>query len=159
MKEKTFKKWKQVLENRDFITERDLISIRNVINRAFATGNDEAVQYANKLLLIFEIKTFRLEQEHSEKGTNYILSKSLKKNGEYRKNNKITSAHEYILHGDGIKHVLIGLYNIGEGRATHFVPLYRVISDNGYFKYTGVAYPLMKFGPAHVTTEEVSKCV
>ena len=85
---------------------------------------------------------FNITLDQKEKGINYLLSNTYKKNGTLRKNN-IFGTFELNVLKQYEDFKLISLYEYGNGG--YYLPVYRCISKNGsYFDYLGTVYSQIK---------------
>lgn len=140
MHTKSYKKWlARVRDTKTPWTENEIIYFR----KAIARGD---MDYRVALRLEFGDYSgdtgYKITKEQSEKGRNYLLTNSLKKDGTKRKGCKLGERELDILRNLK-EHRLVGLFeNSGlHNPYTYTLPIYRAIARNGeYFEYIGTKY-------------------
>jgi hypothetical protein len=136
----TYMKWtNRVRDTSNAWTENDIIYFRKYV-RGLGSTPERAT-----LMQLFE-RTLELNDgylitnEQSEKGREYLLSNTLKKNGDRRKHAKLGERELDILR-DLREHRLVGRYEPTYGNYSYWLPVYRAISNTGeHFEYVGTMY-------------------
>ena len=130
-------------------TEKDIIYFRKAI------GNygikDETLRNklkANFYRILNQIEGYLITNDQSEKGKNYLLSNSLKKDGTKRKNCKLGNREIEILQNLDY-HQFVGLHEQvnGLGKICGYLPIYKAVSMDGKsFEYVGTHYDQIIIG-------------
>lgn len=146
-KSKAFTKWlARVKDTKTAWTESEVIYFRKAIGICGLKDQEE------RLILKMEFeerasnKGYSILPEHNEKGRNYLLSKSLKKNGQVRKGSKL-GARELDIMLNLKHHKLTALYPQcnGFGQALGYLPVYTAYDRKGnHFQYIGATYEMMQ---------------
>lgn len=137
MKQNTFNKWLNQTE-RECWSEKDIIYFRKAINSSAISPEQHDL-----LMDAVEGKSYALHPEQQDKGTRYLLSKSLKLNGTPRKHNKLSPECISILRNDPV-HRLVGFRNLNPYGMNSYVAVYEAKDSFGRcFRYTGVTYDLL----------------
>lgn len=140
MESKAFKKWSARIENGPLTwTEHEIIYLRKAIGYCGLKSNDERQILRYKFQVYCEKNCVVITKVHDRKGQNYMLSKSLKQNGQLRKNNKLSGKQIEIMKALDF-HRIIGLYNTA---GNNILPVYRAVSKVGSFDYTGATYEII----------------
>lgn len=141
---KAYDKWLLVLQEKSkgkAWTEGEIIYFRKAIGIAGIQDGQLRINLRNAFYHYMPDVGYKITTEQSEKGRNYLLAKSLKKNGQFRKGNKLGSRELSIL--KTLKeHRLIELYDASTNMYGHYYyPVYRAISKSKEtFEYTGIWY-------------------
>lgn len=136
---KAYTKWlKRIKDVSSPWTENEIIYFRKAIGPA---GIKDAV-LRSKLVGEFNRWTVRhITREQSERGRNYLLSKSFKQNGNRRKG-CIFGTRELDILNKLYTHYFVGLYWTNN---RYTVPIYRAVDvDGNFFDYTGTYYSNIK---------------
>jgi hypothetical protein len=146
---KAYIRWRaRILDISTPWTENDIIYFRKAIGGAGLKDTTER----DDLRKLFEVTCdklggFRITTEQSERGRDYLLSKSLKLNGDRRLGCRLDNREIAVLK-DLDHHLFVGLYSqpIGGGFASGcYLPVYRAVSrDGGTFEYVGATYDLVQ---------------
>ncbi len=141
---KTYEKWRvRIIDHDTPWTENEIIYFRKAIGQC---GMKDPVQRASLRNLFFintESIYYRITDEQSERGRDYLLSKSLKLNGERRTGCKLDSYELNVLRNLD-HHLFVGLECSTAGLA-HYFPVYRAVSKTGdSFDYVGATYSQME---------------
>lgn len=140
-KNKTYLKWFALCSDVVW-TESDIIYFRKAIGMSGL--KDDRLRSALYRTFIDRMPEggYRLTREQQSKGTQYLLSKSLKQNGERRKG-CILGTHEIgILLDPSVQHTLTHLapqYN-GLDEVLAYMAVYRASARGRWFEYLGTSY-------------------
>ena len=110
-----------------YATEKQILLLKSRMNR-----NKENASEINELTA--NIMPIRLTAEQAEKGREWLLRKNLKNNGEFRKNATLSEIETSVLK-NAKEAYLSDFYNLGDGRFSNNVPIYRYENENDYFEY------------------------
>lgn len=114
-------------------TEKEIIYFRKAVGQAGIKNSTERMD----LLMRVSGRKYRITTDHSEKGRNYLLNKTLKRNGGLRKGAKLGRRELQILRNLS-HHNFVGLYEYCPG---YYFPIYEAVSLNGKtFSYIGCTY-------------------
>lgn len=140
---KAYDKWlNRVNDYKTPWTEQEIIYFRKAIGLAgIKDSNLRADLYHS---FVDQAGIYNITQEQSEKGRQYLLDKSLKRNGQMRKGSKLTERELAVLRDPTMIHYFVGLWGIGG----HYLPIYRAQTESeAAFEYTGTTYDrMMVFG-------------
>jgi len=138
--EKTKKKWLGKLNARPCVlTEQDIIYLRSHYRKLEKERDSGAAEFRATFYDTLASTAIKLTKEHSEKGRQYLLDKSLKKNGDRRKNCKLTEKQLNVLRCPDLYHYLVDISD--DFSTSGKIPIYRAVAaDGSYFDYTGVPY-------------------
>jgi hypothetical protein len=143
MTNQTKKRYENILD-KPMLSENDIVAFKAQLNKhRYSEGSN-----INDIIYLFaqnrvKYDGYDLTPEHTEKGINYLISKTYTLNGKLRKNNKF-SGDELVILANFDKFKLIGFFCEPEFNNT-YVPVYRVFDKNGkYFDYTGVRYDFIR---------------
>lgn len=139
---KAFKKYEELLKNKKHVfTQSEIIYFRKAIGVAGLKNIHERQELIN--LFMDNQKGYRITREHDELGRNYLISKSLKKNGQFRKGSKLGERELNILYNFS-HHMFMGLQSQNSNRGFYdnwYLPIYRAYDKKGnYFDYIGTVY-------------------
>ena len=110
-----------------YATEKQILLLKSRMNR-----NKENASEINELTA--NIMPIRLTAEQAEKGREWLLRKNLKNNGEFRKNTTLSEIETSVLK-TAKEAYLSDFYDLGDGRFSNNVPIYRYENENDYFEY------------------------
>ena len=110
-----------------YATEKQIQLLKSRMNR-----NKENASEINELTA--NIMPIRLTAEQAEKGREWLLRKNLKNNGEFRKNATLSEIETSVLK-NAKEAYLSNFYDLGDGRFSNNVPIYRYENENDYFEY------------------------
>lgn len=110
-----------------YATEKQILLLKSRMNR-----NKENASEINELTA--NIMPIRLTAEQAEKGREWLLRKNLKNNGEFRKNATLSEIETSVLK-NAKEAYLSDFYDLGDGRFSNNVPIYRYENENDYFEY------------------------
>ena len=110
-----------------YATEKQILLLKSRMNR-----NKENASEINELTA--NIMPIRLTAEQAEKWREWLLRKNLKNNGEFRKNATLSEIETSVLK-NAKEAYLSDFYDLGDGRFSNNVPIYRYENENDYFEY------------------------
>lgn len=138
-----YKKWMERIQDTERPwTESEIIYFRKAIG---AAGIKDA-EVRKELHNLFwdtlhgnDYSIYRITDEHSTKGQRYLLERSLRRDGGYRKNSKLGYREIGILRALS-HHLFVGLYR-PQGGLDYYLPVYRAVAlDGQWFEYVGATY-------------------
>lgn len=135
---KAYDRWcKRIKDTKTPWTAGEIRAFRKAIG---SCGLKE-VHLRQSLLAAFERMRpyYAITKEQSEKGRDYLLNKSLRRDGKQRKGNKLGTREIDILLDKRMIHYFVGVRPMGG----NYVPIYRAVitgKDYRYFEYTGTSY-------------------
>lgn len=141
---KTYIKYNKLLEEKATgipWTESEIIYFRKYIN----TRNLDS-DLIPKFYRCMPENGYQLTAAQDQKGTNYLLNNSIKKNGQLRKGSKLDS-HEINILLNSPTNTFIGLQDLNTMKYgfTQYVAVYRMTDKDGrWFEYTGVTYSMLE---------------
>lgn len=143
---KAFKKWlKRIEDVTTPWTEQEIIYFRKAVGSSGLGDPAERALLRDKFAETVErIGGYRITREHCQKGTGYVLTKSLRKDGHLRKGSKFTKwqlgTFQNLSH-----HLLVDLYFSGNQYRDHYLPVYRAVSKMGdSVDYIGATYDMIQ---------------
>lgn len=142
---KSYEKWFAKCSDVQW-TESDVIYFRKAIGLSGLHHSELRVSLRNRFYHSMPINGYRLTREQQDKGTEYLLSKSLKKDGSRRKGCKLGTYELGILLSAKVQHSLVGLHD-NSGPITHgnhYLPVYRAQANGRYFDYIGAVYDMVE---------------
>ena len=144
---KAYTKWMDKIETVQVATEKDVIYLSKAIGYYGLTHENERFALRCALAKRLDEGGIHLTPEHQRKGTDYLLGKSLRKDGTRRKGCKLGTRELGILLSADVGHKWVSIfpqYN-GMGFVMGYLPIYRAYTDDGRsFEYTGTTYDQME---------------
>jgi hypothetical protein len=142
---KAYANWLDKLESAEVFTENDVIYLRKAIG--YSGLADEGQRHALKYELYKRLsgRGIRLTLAQQRKGTEYLLGKSLRKDGKPRKGCKLNAREIAILQSRNVTHRWVDIYPQanGFGKVLGYLPVYRAEAGADSFDYVGTVYDLM----------------
>ncbi len=139
MKNKTFLKWaNRIKDTKTPWTENEIIYFR----KAVGSSGLKELELRSKLLDMFNTilseKSYKITEQQSIKGINYIKGVCFKKNGQLRDSKQnCFSDYEATIILNFRKFEFVGLHYASQNAYAFYTPIYRVISKQGRsFEYT-----------------------
>lgn len=119
--------------------EAEIIYFRKAIGSAGLKDATTRRRLAREFIYNAMRLKYRITEEHSVKGQQYLLSKSLRQDGTERSGNRLGSFEIGVLK-DLDRHMLVNLYRPQEAFES-YLPVYRAIDSKGaWFEYVGATY-------------------
>ena len=139
---KTYTKYSKLIEEKatgTVWTESEIIYFRKYLNNSNPDLIADFYHYMPET-------GYNITVAQDQKGTNYLINNSLKKNGQLRKGNKL-DAYEVNILFNSPTNTFIGLKNLNTMNYgfTQYVAVYRMTDKDGnWFEYTGVTYNMLE---------------
>lgn len=138
---KTYSKWvARVNDAERPWTESEIIYCRKATGHCGLKSHDERIALTALLRdTLADIGGYKITAEQDAKGCEYLLSQSVRKNGEKRKGCKLAEFDIAVLTRFS-HHLFVGMYYPQHG-FNHWFPIYRAVAvDGSWFEYVGCTY-------------------
>ena len=146
---KTLTKWKNIIDQKEKycnapFTQHEIIYIRKAINNCGLKNSDDREALMNHWMRKMPSEGYNITVDHQQKGINYLINNTFKKNGTLRKNNILGEFEQKVI-SDFKEFRFVGLFDGGNVHNRFYLPVYRCISNDGsYFDYVGTVYNMIR---------------